>query len=243
MLNKLKKTLELITGYWIYQKRHLPVGTDLEVDLQRINLLKSMIVFDVGANIGQTATYFNKLFPRATIYSFEPVKKSYEELKDNTQNLPRVKANNIGFGERNESIEITLNPNPTCTANSLKPELMNTNSNGVKETLDIKKIDTFCEENGLKNIDFLKIDTEGWEIQTLMGAANTIAKHNIKAIICEVGFTNENNRNTPFQRVNEYMSNNGFYFYGLYDISHIQLKKGSHYGNALFINTRYLKEL
>ena len=243
MLNKLKRILERITGYWIFQRRHLPVGTDLQVDLRRINLLKSSVVFDVGANIGQTAIYFNKVFPDATIYSFEPVKRSFDELLENTQNFPRVKANHVGFGEHNESLEITLNSNPTSTGNSLKPNLMNTSPDGIKEILSIQRIDTFCEENDIGNIDFLKIDTEGWEIQTLVGASKKIAEGKIKAIICEVGFTNENHRNTPFQMVNEFMANNEYYFYALYDISHIQLKKGSHYGNALFISKEHLKGL
>lgn len=240
MINRLKKFIERLTGYWIWKRIHLPTGTDLEVDLEKINLSGSKIVFDVGANIGQTALYYNKIFKSAHIYSFEPVKKSFEELLYRTKNLPKIQAENIGFGEKDEKIEITLDINPTSTSNSLKPELMNNDQNGGKEVLKICKIDSFCKERNIDNIDFLKIDTEGWEIQTLLGAEKLLSERNIKAILCEVGFTKENRRNTPFQDLNSFMADKGYFFYGLYDISLIQLKSGGHYGNALFVDNKYL---
>ena len=76
-----------------------------------------------------------------------------------------------------------------------------------------------------------------------MGAQGLLMKKNIKAILCEVGFTNENKRNTPFQELNNLLMDQGYFFYGLYEISHIQLKSGGHYGNALFISREYLSEL
>jgi tRNA1(Val) A37 N6-methylase TrmN6 len=61
-----------------------PSGLDLAYDLKRIldgNQLQT--VFDVGANVGQTALYFNKHFPNANIYSFEPVKGTFGTLESN----------------------------------------------------------------------------------------------------------------------------------------------------------------
>ncbi len=243
MLHKAKKILESITGYWIYKKKHLPIGSDFEVDLQRLNLIDSKVVFDVGANVGQTALHYHEIFSSATIYSFEPVKKSYAELVSNTKNLSRIQTENIGLGEQDEPVEITLNPNPTCTGNSLNPEIMYNAPNGIKETLDIRKVDSFCKNRGIEGIDLLKIDTEGWEIQTLLGATDQIKNKRIKAILCEVGFTKENIRNTPFNNLNAYMAENGYFFFGIYGINHLYLKEGNHFGNALFVSKEYLSRL
>jgi hypothetical protein len=62
-------------------------------------------------------------------------------------------------------------------------------------------------------------------------------------LLCEVGFTDENKRNTSFNEINNFLNDNNFVFYGLYDISLIQLRKFTHYSNALYINREYLKEL
>src|SRR5262245_5023655 len=37
-------------------------------------------IFDIGANIGQTTAVYSRLFPKATIYSFEPFPMAFEEL-------------------------------------------------------------------------------------------------------------------------------------------------------------------
>ena len=155
MINKIKKSLENFTGYWIYKKKHLPIGTDLNIDLKRLKLKDSQIVFDVGANIGQTALVYSELFKYADIYSFEPVKLTFEELTKNTKRLNKVKSFHFGFGQKNEKVDIILNPNPICTANSLNSAIMNTD--GVKETLTIKTIDHFCSSKKINEIDFLKI--------------------------------------------------------------------------------------
>jgi hypothetical protein len=63
---------EKLTGTRIY--RHVPHGADLFEDLRRsLPAFRVETVFDVGANVGQSATAYLRNFTGATIYCFEPV--------------------------------------------------------------------------------------------------------------------------------------------------------------------------
>jgi len=53
--------------------------------------------------------------------------------------------------------------------------------------VDLKRIDTFCEENQIKHINFLKIDTEGHELFVLQGAEKLISSQNVDMIQFEYG--------------------------------------------------------
>jgi len=241
-LNHFKRIIEKVTGYWIFKTKYLPVGTDLKIDLKRLSLIDCQIVFDVGANVGQTANLYQKMFKNANIYSFEPVRASYNKLVDNTKSNKMIHPINIGFGDVNKVFEMKLDHDPTSTTNTLNPNFNKASDHEI-EKVEIKTLDSFCTERNINKIDFLKIDTEGWEINVLNGALGMINRGNIKAILCEVGFTSLNVRNTPFEVVNHFMAKNNYFFYGIFDTSHIKLKKGTHYANALFVSENYLKSI
>ena len=46
-------------------------------------------------------------------------------------------------------------------------------------------LDTFVEQHGIKNIDFLKIDTEGFELEVLQGAKQLLSEGKIGTVIFE----------------------------------------------------------
>ena len=61
------------------------------------------VIFDIGANVGIWSYWFSDRFPDATIFSFEPVPKTYADLKENLKDkIPgqSIKTYKIGFGEK-----------------------------------------------------------------------------------------------------------------------------------------------
>jgi hypothetical protein len=48
------------------------------------------IILDAGGNIGQTCLYLRKWFPKARIYSLEPVRSTFERLQRNTASHPNI---------------------------------------------------------------------------------------------------------------------------------------------------------
>ena len=63
--------------------------------------LKSPVIFDVGANTGQTITRFKKLENSSIIHSFEPVKKDFQILTKKFKDDNSVHLNNFALGEKN----------------------------------------------------------------------------------------------------------------------------------------------
>lgn len=239
---KIREFLIKLSGYWIYKKKHLPVGCDLFNDLKYKIGLPLKTVFDVGANVGQTALNFDKEFQDTEIFSFEPVKTTFLKLTANTKNNCRINCNNIAFGDKVESVEINIFEERSSALNSLKKEAMNQND-GIKETIEVMTGDIFCQENSISEIDLLKIDTEGYEIKVLEGFSKMISDSRIKAIYCEVGFSPINKRNTYINELFDFASQNDFQFYGLYEVYNKRINEGNNFGNILFIQARFLNFL
>jgi len=240
---RLKKLFEYFIGCRVYKTRHLPIGLDICQDLKRFSLndYKFDILFDVGANVGQTARKYSALFPHAKIFSFEPVQASFIELKENTKESINVSCHQVALGSKSEEIEIQLDANPTSQTNTLRNINWQTDKSHKKEVIRIIKLDEFIEQNEIKIIDLLKIDTEGWELEVLNGASKSTFENKIKFILCEVGFTKNNNWHTPFSALNLFINRNGFWLCGIYDIDIDSLPRGWHSGNALWINQNHLK--
>ena len=239
--NLLRRKFIDFTGYWIFKRGQLPIGTDIIEDL--INKLDIPLnnIFDVGANIGQSARVFSDHFANSKIFSFEPINSTFEELKKNTKHIKNIECHKIAFGEEVKTVEVKLHDYPSL--NTLNLSIMNDSPSAKVEKITTSTIDAFMQENKkIENIDLLKIDVEGFEIPVLSGAIKSIKSGNVKLIYLEVGFSKSNERNSYFPMVHEFMEQNGFTFFGLYEIFY-HYKSSTHYGNALYIHNNYLHKI
>jgi FkbM family methyltransferase len=226
---------------WFFYRKQLPAGVDLIGDLKnKFPALEINTIFDIGANTGQTTRTYVHGFPSAKIYSFEPVSETFDSLKCNSSGFSNVICEKIAFSNKMGEQEIALFSSEFSSLNSLNQALMNDEPDAKKEKITLMTIDAYASEKNIKTIDLLKIDTEGHEIPVLDGAGKLLAENRIKLIYCEVGFSGKNKRNTYLSTMVDYMQGKGFVFYAMYDISHIQLFRETHYGNVLFINRTLL---
>jgi len=141
-------------------------------------------VIDVGANIGLHTVRFAQKFKN--VYSFEPVKSNFSCLQKNTQSLQNVVCYKNGVGEINQSLDIKIPPGANnCGAYSFVD--FEDFENTINEKIDIVTIDSY-------NLvpDLIKIDTQGFEKQVLLGARLTLQKHN-PVIIAEAENKKERN--------------------------------------------------
>ncbi|RZK39270.1 MAG: FkbM family methyltransferase [Pedobacter sp.] len=215
----------------------IPNGRYLNLDLQRAGLTIDNI-FDVGANIGQTALGFAQAFPYSTIFSFEPVLQTFEILKKNTSKFSKIKTNNIALGQYKQVLSIINHEDSEI--NSLK---RTTSFENEKSTsIQVLTGQSFCEENNIRKIDILKIDVEGFEMEVLMGFDELFLKNNVKCIYAEVGFDQNDELKTMFSDINTYLSKLDFVtsgFYEPYRWGSTKLRLG--FCNALFINTNLIQ--
>jgi FkbM family methyltransferase len=222
-----------LSGYWMYKLNKLPIGCDLIPDIKNKIRMPVRVIFDVGANVGQTAKRFTNAFPDARIFSFEPVASTFSLLKRNVSNLSNVTCYHSALGEQVKDLEITTYTGKDSLLNSLNAVSMNTG--GQLETIHVDTGDAFSAANGIGYVDLLKIDTEGYELEVLKGCKEMLTTGTIKSVFCEVGFNRSNQRNTYLADIMEFLNPLGYEFYGLYDMYNKRMNAGSDYGSVLFV--------
>lgn len=140
----------------------------------------SKVIFDVGANIGETTLNIAKLSNNdCLIHSFEPDKFCFEKLKTNVGLNPfkNVKLNSFGLGVKEADYFLTA---PTKDNRGGNRIVHNSNE---KPNIHIKRIDDYISQNNIDKVDLIKIDVEGFELKVLKGGKNCIEKHRPKLFI------------------------------------------------------------
>jgi FkbM family methyltransferase len=144
------------------------------------------VFFDVGANVGDYSLALRKTFPNAAIYSFEPVKDTFDTLSKNT-GAHHIDLYNIGFGDKAGTgiIYNTVNNINTEIASLYKDvfsDLFKSDDTISTTEFQMDTIDNFCYQRNISKIDFLKIDVEGHELSILNGASNLLLNNHVKVI-------------------------------------------------------------
>src|SRR5690349_13867376 len=122
-------------GIEVFTLKNLPYGINPLHDAVRESQLGDpAIIFDVGANVGQTSAYLRNAFSNSQIYAFEPVASTYQELIKNVSDL-EVDTFNIGFGEKKQKLNVYLQDQSGL--NSLVETLNKPNSSGDNEEVEI----------------------------------------------------------------------------------------------------------
>lgn len=141
-------------------------------ELELFKQLKDLkVIFDVGA---RDDTDYLELWPDAEHHLFEPNPEFFAKLKEKVKDKSNVFANNMGLGDKQEvkgyyaPLQAFLGSGGAPA--DAKPDFM----------LPIDTLGKYVTEKDIKQIDFLKIDTEGYDLQVLLGAYNW--RHSIKYI-------------------------------------------------------------
>jgi len=140
-----------------------------------VPLDKCVNILDIGAQSGLYSLYA-KYLPKSQFYSFEPFPDTYKLLNDNIalNGITNVKTYNIGIsnykGECVLNTSKTHNGLHTLGSNPLRF------ADVVPVKINVDTIDNLFYENDIP-VDFIKIDTEGWEYFILQGGEKTIQKY------------------------------------------------------------------
>lgn len=140
----------------------------------------SKVIFDVGANIGETTLNIAKLCNKnCFVYSFEPDKFCFEKLKTNVglNSFKNVKLNPFGLGEKESDYFLT---SPTKDNRGGNRIVHNSIEN---PNIHVKRIDDYIKQNNIDKVDLIKIDVEGFELKVLKGGKNCIEMHRPKLFI------------------------------------------------------------
>lgn len=151
---------------------------------------KKIVIFDVGANVGDYSLEIQKKFDSLDlqIFAFEPSQGTYEQLAANTEHLNNIQLLHFALGSKEENTKIYYHFQASGATTLYNQGLSTFSSeNSIAEDISIRTIEQFCEEASVDFIDFIKIDVEGHELQVLLGAKQLLQSKKIRFIQFEFG--------------------------------------------------------
>jgi len=125
------------------------------------------VVLDIGANIGShTIAYAKKVGFSGNVFAYEPNPEAFKCLVHNMKELVTVFEFPFALGNTIGTIEV-IQENDNIGMAYVKEAK---NGSGIITTVD-------KEMKDIKKVDFIKIDCEGYELEVLKGAKETIKKY------------------------------------------------------------------
>ena len=195
--------------------------------LHAINQNNFELFIDVGAHKGETINLFLRNFKIKKIISFEPSPITYEQLNIKIKKIKLnfkktdIIAENLGLGSETKKMNIKhMKETSSSTINDLntnslyfkrKFKLLNFfGGNNLYKNLVIKvvKLSEYMKKHEINKIDFLKIDTEGYEFNVLKGLEKSIHKVNI--IMLEHHYDNMISKSYKYSDISDFMKSINF---------------------------------
>jgi FkbM family methyltransferase len=140
---------------------------------------------DIGSNIGLMSLHAAKILGGSgRVLSFEPQPSTYDILRKNIKlnHFANIEAVNIAIGSTNGTVDIYDN----MEINRGSASLIKPNHTESSNQISIKSLDKYLEEHRINcNINCIKIDVEGWELEVLKGANKTLSGLNAPICIIE----------------------------------------------------------
>ena len=185
------------------------------------------IIFDIGAHHGESIELFLENLSVKKIISFEASPQNFKVLKMNYKKFrnkfPNTEITIENLATGNDDKVFSINQFEESSSSTMKN--INQNSSYFKkkffflkkknknlfQKLDIKivKLKNYLAKNNIENIDFLKIDTEGYENETLLGLGEKIK--GIKLIFFEHHYDNMIIKNYKFNDLHKILVDNNFF--------------------------------
>jgi FkbM family methyltransferase len=134
----------------------------------------NMVIFDIGTNIGETLLNFARLTgPGGMVYGFEPVEENFKKcmLNISMNDFSHIRMNQVALSDKNEQLYFGVSSNSNSGGIFMQKE-----KNESAKMVEALKLDDFIAGINAGAIHFIKIDVEGFELNVLKGAVNTIRK-------------------------------------------------------------------
>tara|TARA_B100001057_G_C22652675_1_gene872702 strand:+ start:86 stop:979 length:894 start_codon:yes stop_codon:yes gene_type:complete len=196
---------------------------------------------DVGAadNISRR---WSKIKRNLNFIGFEPNSKEYKKIYNN--DFGKFNIYNFALGNVNNIKKINI-LNSEFASSFLLPNYKNLEQFSnyqrfqIKDTLNIrvKKLDSLK----LKKADFIKIDTQGYNLEVLKGSSKTLDK--LVGIEIETEFFRIYKNQKLFEDTKKFLEKKNFEFINFYNLRRWSSFKDYNYGRVIFCNSLFLKKL
>jgi FkbM family methyltransferase len=131
-------------------------------------------IVDVGANNGYTALRLASLDGVNSVIAFEPDATNFEKARRNIAlNKVTEKIELLGIGLGPGDLELNLQIGIEGNSGTMKVAA-STEGGATASRVKVRKLDDVLAESGITRVDFIKIDVEGYELEVLNGAVETL---------------------------------------------------------------------
>lgn len=181
---------------------------------------EASVIFDVGANIGQTTSRFRRRYPYADIYSFEPFPNAFDRLRERFHKDPRIHTYCLACSSKAGQADLHISS--VGVLNSLLPPIDDSNRgfSRARESVTVltTTIDVFCGEHNIDYIDILKIDVQGAEELVLSGSRGMLDRKAISLILTEVQFIPFYRGQSWYYDVFRYLAEKDYHLFDMYNM-------------------------
>jgi FkbM family methyltransferase len=198
-------------GYEI--KRTDEVGANPMKDMSRLVSLNgipnSAVIFDVGANIGNTIREFRAEFANPIIHAFEPSPETFQSLRTNVTSIPSVTLNNLGLGSYIG--QLTFHENKLADMSSFLESDKDCWGESKRDVnVPMGTVDEYCFKNRIERIDVLKSDTQGYELEVLRGADRMLTSGCVYLVYLEIIFSEMYKGRPDLDEIYRHLRDRGF---------------------------------
>ena len=192
MLNRITNFIKVLN----LRAKGIPKITDTKLDREQIKKLvnkENPTILEIGCNDGTSTLWLHEMFENPKVYCFEPDPRAITRFKNKVGQTPNIKLFELALSDKNGEITFFQSggaPNPDWAkgmpegwdfSGSIRPpkEHLKLHPNITfdnKITVETKTLDTWCEEQGIENIDFIWMDVQGAEIDVFRGATKSLNK-------------------------------------------------------------------
>ena len=183
-----------------------------------------LVLVDVGARKG-FEKHWDNYADQINLIGFEPNEESYKECVEKKSNLQTSYypfALDRKKGEKDFYITSYLS-----ACGFYKPDEKMIKKFGSADTFNVTEVikvptidlDSFCVEYNIQNVDFIKLDTEGSELDILKGSKYTIS--NCKLIYLECPIIEYNEGSPNLNQYIEYLNSIDFIPYDICEVHHM----------------------
>lgn len=223
-------------------------------------------ILDVGANTGQSCVPLAEALPQARIIAFEPASASFAALQAKVSGHPNIEPVNIALGGATGRGAMTADgtsvanrliaSGPSMTRPSLAqalgrapggppPTVPERPARKVRrQDVEIISGEDFCRGRGIGHVSFLKIDTEGHDLEVVRGFGPILSS--VDFVQVEAGMNEYNKTHVPLRDFQTVLGMAGFHLFRIYSEA-FEFKRGgrpvSRRCNPVFIHARLIGDM
>ena len=173
-------------------------------------------VFDVGANVGQSAKRVSELLPGCQLHMFEPSPTAFTQLQVNTRKIGNLHLCNAGVGAE-LGTQLLIENYYSDMSSFLRPSSAGWGKVIRETSVPVVTLDDYCTRERVNRVDLLKIDTQGSELEVLKGATSLLAHQNIRLAYLEIIFSELYEELPRFEELYEFLARHGLRLVAFYN--------------------------